>query len=162
MGFNMIITRFSFTIAFTEIFSQIRPHFPPPLLPLHDHQCPEEQPVSLVTQDHRTAGSHRFQHSILSPYPQPPHRPSFMKRPSRWSILSTIQTAQGRGDIASCRRPRSRSVMCQLNASSLLSVTSLILSPSRMRTGSTPWLLVLCPHGIRDGRAPSRSFRIDC
>ena len=66
-----------------------------------------------------------------------------MKRPSRWSTSSTIQTAQGRGDIASWRRPRSRRVRSQYSASSLMSATSLILSPSHKRSGSTPWLLVL-------------------
>ena len=33
----------------------VHPRFPSlPLLPRHDHQCPEDQPVSLVTQDRRT------------------------------------------------------------------------------------------------------------
>ena len=100
------------------------------------------------------------QHSIPSPYLQTPYRPSFMKRPSRWSTSPTIQTAQGRGDIASWRRQRSRSVRSQFSASSLLSGTSLILSPSHIRTGSTPWLLVLRPHGIQDGRASSKSFEL--
>ena len=78
-----------------------------------------------------------------------------MKRRPRWSTSPTIQTAQGRGDIA---RPMSRSVRSQFSAFSLLSGTSLTLSLSQIRTGSTPWLLVLRPHEIRDGRAPSRSF----
>ena len=81
-----------------------------------------------------------------------------MKR--RWSTSPTIQTAQGRGDIASWRRLSSRSVRRQFSASSLLSGTSLILSPSQIRTYSTPWLLVLRPHGIQDGRVPSRSFEL--
>ena len=37
---------------------------------------------------------------------------------------------------------------------------SLILSLSQIRTDSTPWLLVLRPHGIRVGRAPNRSFEL--
>ena len=101
MGFNMIIIKSSFIIAFTEIIKVklVHPRFPPPpVLPRHNRQCPKDQPFSLVTQ---TAGPHRFQHSILSPHQQPPYRPSFMKRPSRWSTSPTIQTAQGRGDIAS-------------------------------------------------------------
>ena len=44
----------------------------------------------------QTAGRHRFQHSIISPYAQPIYKPSFMKRPSRWSTSPTTQTAQGR------------------------------------------------------------------
>ena len=48
----------------------------------------------------------------------------------------------------------------QFSASLLLSGTSLILSLSQIRTGSTPWLLVLCSHGIRVGRAPSRSSEL--
>ena len=50
----MIIIRSSFIFAFTEIIKVklVHPRFPPPpLLPRHNHQCPEDQPVSLVTQD---------------------------------------------------------------------------------------------------------------
>ena len=44
-------------MAFTEIVKVklVLPRFRPPLLlPLHYHQCPEDQPVSLVTQHRRT------------------------------------------------------------------------------------------------------------
>ncbi|KAK2183590.1 hypothetical protein NP493_304g07046 [Ridgeia piscesae] len=57
MGFNVIIIRSSFTIAFTEIIKVklVHPRFPPPpVLPRHDLQCPEDQPFSLVTEDRRT------------------------------------------------------------------------------------------------------------
>ena len=118
-------------------------------------------PVSRRSNIHfDNTGPQDHTHSILSPYQQPPHRLSFMKRPSRWSTSPTIQTAQGRGDIASWRRPRSRSVRSQFSASSLLSGTSLIISLSQTRTGSTPWILVLRPDGIRVRRVPSRSFEL--
>ena len=50
------MSRSSFTIAFTEIVKDKLFHlrFHPLLLPLHDHQCPEDQPVSLVTQHRRS------------------------------------------------------------------------------------------------------------
>ena len=53
----MISIRSSFIIAFTEIIKDklVHPRFsPPPVLRRHDHQCPEDQPVNLVTQDRRT------------------------------------------------------------------------------------------------------------
>ena len=58
-----ISVRPSFTIPLTEIVNVklILPRFPPPpLLPLHDHQCPADQPVSLVTQHRRTTPVNRF------------------------------------------------------------------------------------------------------
>ena len=156
MGFNMIINN---SLKSSKLNSSILVFLLVLLLLLFFFvTITSVQKINLSGCYHKTAGPHRFQQSILSPYPQPPHRPSSMKRPSKWSTSPTIQTAQGRGDIASWRRPRSKGVRIQFSASSLLSGTSLILSPSQIRTDSTPWFLVLRPHGIRDGRAPSRSF----
>ena len=56
----MIIIRSSFIITFTEIIKVklVHPRFPPPLvLPHLDHQCPEDQPFSLVSQDRTGSNS---------------------------------------------------------------------------------------------------------
>ena len=65
-GLHTISIKSSFTIALTEIVKVklVRPRFlPPPLLHRHDPQCPENQPVSLVTQHRRTT-------PVPTPHPQ--------------------------------------------------------------------------------------------
>ena len=59
-GLYMIIIISSFIIAFTEIIKVklVHPRFPPPpVLPRHDHQCLEDQPFSLASQDHTGSNS---------------------------------------------------------------------------------------------------------
>ena len=150
----MISIRSSFIIAFTEIIKDklVHPRFsPPPVLRRHDHQCPEDQPFSLVTHDRKTTPFPTF-HPQAKCYEKTLKMIDITNDPD--CLRAGRHCELKKADVKKCDGSG------QFSASSLLSGTSLILSLSQIRTGSTPWLLVLRSHGIRFGRAPSRSFEL--